>query len=437
MAKEKCPPCPPTGAPDWMVTYGDLMTLLLCFFVLLFSFSEMDKLQFESMKDSFTGAFGVMDGHSVRQGRGVSQQTQKYTTVLFDTAVEKIRKASSDKFPHEQLEYLNSSISSAEVALGMLIKEAKEQGVAVNDLESILKTVKEKRKKEGKEASTKNKRQDSKEMFNALQIEPRADPSQKIKQIRMNDPSVSEIQAELDLDKTEKLKNLEKNVPPEQKLARGDQHLMKRGDASRNYKNMGRNHPLIGNPGEAQLQKDLTGQMLNHKERMDRVEGKDEKKRFDHPVPRKVESQLDKPNISGQVKATQSDANQAILILPRILAANDLFFEKTDKIKPNSSAEILSYVKIFRENQGGYFQVEAHTNDLAPPPAYNGNRDLTNKMAIAFILEVLKIGTDLSPSRFAAVGWGSSAANDNTENLSERRPKERIEIRWIKRGDDG
>ena len=69
MAKEKCPPCPPTGAPDWMVTYGDLMTLLLCFFVLLFSFSEMDKLQFESMKDSFTVAFGVMDGHSVRQGR--------------------------------------------------------------------------------------------------------------------------------------------------------------------------------------------------------------------------------------------------------------------------------------------------------------------------------------------------------------------------------
>ena len=126
MAKEKCPPCPPTGAPDWMVTYGDLMTLLLCFFVLLFSFSEMDKLQFESMKDSFTGAFGVMDGHSVKQGRGVSQQTQKYTTVLFDTAVEKIRKASSDKFPHEQLEYLNSSISSAELALGMLIKEAKE-----------------------------------------------------------------------------------------------------------------------------------------------------------------------------------------------------------------------------------------------------------------------------------------------------------------------
>ena len=32
---------PPTGAPAWIVTYGDCMTLLLCFFVILVSMSEM------------------------------------------------------------------------------------------------------------------------------------------------------------------------------------------------------------------------------------------------------------------------------------------------------------------------------------------------------------------------------------------------------------
>ncbi|MGL5265272.1 MAG: flagellar motor protein MotB, partial [Plesiomonas shigelloides] len=30
------------GAPAYMTTFADLMTLLLCFFVLLLSFSEMD-----------------------------------------------------------------------------------------------------------------------------------------------------------------------------------------------------------------------------------------------------------------------------------------------------------------------------------------------------------------------------------------------------------
>ena len=31
------------GAPLWVVTFGDLMSLLMCFFVLLLSFSEMDR----------------------------------------------------------------------------------------------------------------------------------------------------------------------------------------------------------------------------------------------------------------------------------------------------------------------------------------------------------------------------------------------------------
>ncbi len=30
------------GAPMWVVTFGDLMSLLMCFFVLLLSFAEMD-----------------------------------------------------------------------------------------------------------------------------------------------------------------------------------------------------------------------------------------------------------------------------------------------------------------------------------------------------------------------------------------------------------
>lgn len=35
--------CPPAGAPEWVLTYGDLMSLLLCFFILLAALSELKK----------------------------------------------------------------------------------------------------------------------------------------------------------------------------------------------------------------------------------------------------------------------------------------------------------------------------------------------------------------------------------------------------------
>ena len=47
------------GAPDWVVTFGDLMSLLLCFFVLLLSFSETDKAIYKEVAGSMSEAFGV------------------------------------------------------------------------------------------------------------------------------------------------------------------------------------------------------------------------------------------------------------------------------------------------------------------------------------------------------------------------------------------
>lgn len=34
---------PPAGAPEWVLTYGDMMSLLLCFFILLAAFADFDK----------------------------------------------------------------------------------------------------------------------------------------------------------------------------------------------------------------------------------------------------------------------------------------------------------------------------------------------------------------------------------------------------------
>jgi chemotaxis protein MotB len=64
MSKCKCKsePCP-EGVPDWIVTYGDMMTLLLCFFILLAAFSELKKdEEYTVMAQSVMEAFGFQDG---------------------------------------------------------------------------------------------------------------------------------------------------------------------------------------------------------------------------------------------------------------------------------------------------------------------------------------------------------------------------------------
>jgi len=48
------------GAPAWMVTYGDMMSLLLTFFVLLLSFSSVHEEEFKKAMTSLQGALGVL-----------------------------------------------------------------------------------------------------------------------------------------------------------------------------------------------------------------------------------------------------------------------------------------------------------------------------------------------------------------------------------------
>ena len=52
-----CEECPPAGAPAWMATFSDLVTLLLTFFVLLYAMSKQDTSKFESVAGSIRKAF--------------------------------------------------------------------------------------------------------------------------------------------------------------------------------------------------------------------------------------------------------------------------------------------------------------------------------------------------------------------------------------------
>ena len=58
--KKKCPECKP-GAPMWMTTFSDMVTLLLTFFVLLLSMANFEPIKYALTVQSLQGAFGILE----------------------------------------------------------------------------------------------------------------------------------------------------------------------------------------------------------------------------------------------------------------------------------------------------------------------------------------------------------------------------------------
>lgn len=70
MAKRK-EDAPPPGSPAWMSTFSDLMNLLLCFFVLLFSMSTIEESKWAELVASMSNTFSVFTQGSTAIGDGV------------------------------------------------------------------------------------------------------------------------------------------------------------------------------------------------------------------------------------------------------------------------------------------------------------------------------------------------------------------------------
>lgn len=62
---------PPKGLAPWMATFSDLMNLLLCFFVLLFSMSTVDAEKFQQLAASLASSFSVLPNGASAVGDGV------------------------------------------------------------------------------------------------------------------------------------------------------------------------------------------------------------------------------------------------------------------------------------------------------------------------------------------------------------------------------
>jgi chemotaxis protein MotB len=79
------------GAPAWVVTFGDLMSLLLCFFVLLLSFSEMDRNRYRVVSGSVKNAFGIQRKKPVFDSpRGSKMIAREFDQAIILTKIEEV-----------------------------------------------------------------------------------------------------------------------------------------------------------------------------------------------------------------------------------------------------------------------------------------------------------------------------------------------------------
>jgi len=97
--EEECPKTKcPAGIPAWVLTFADLMSLLMCFFVLLLSFSEMDVQKFKQIAGSVKMAFGVQrDIKAVEIPKGTNIVAREFSPAPPQpTEINEVRQKTSD-----------------------------------------------------------------------------------------------------------------------------------------------------------------------------------------------------------------------------------------------------------------------------------------------------------------------------------------------------
>ena len=126
------------GIPAWVVTFADLMSLLMCFFVLLLSFSEIDAQKFKQIAGELSKAFGVQREVPVLEvPMGTSPIFDQFSPAPPEpTVVNEVKQTTTDEQP--ELETLKSPTDVAvESAIQEELEKTLEQVRSVLETESL------------------------------------------------------------------------------------------------------------------------------------------------------------------------------------------------------------------------------------------------------------------------------------------------------------
>lgn len=126
------------GLPEWLATFADLMSLLMCFFVLLLSFSEMDLQKYKQVAGSMKLAFGVQ--RAVKADtipRGTSVIKQEFSPGKPDPNVMKIVNQRTDN-DNQPVQNIDMPIPQEVIQLHDVLQEALAEEIESKVLEILV-----------------------------------------------------------------------------------------------------------------------------------------------------------------------------------------------------------------------------------------------------------------------------------------------------------
>ncbi|MDD4145530.1 MAG: OmpA family protein [Bacilli bacterium] len=113
---------------SWLLTYSDMVTLCLTFFVLLYSFSTIDAVKWKSLINSLQGALGVMDGSNVPN---TTNEENRYDTIdqiridqylAYEEETKRMEKIQARLNEYLSSNNLNENISTSIEERGVIIR---------------------------------------------------------------------------------------------------------------------------------------------------------------------------------------------------------------------------------------------------------------------------------------------------------------------------
>lgn len=139
MAKQRKEDAPPPGSPAWMATFGDLMNLLLCFFVLLFSMSSIDEKKFHEIAESFNQTFSIFNAGSTAIGEGILISNGVSQLNELDEYINSTGKSADSEIDPEELkeyEQIAQALEKEQMKASEELAEKVTEAVEENDLAS-------------------------------------------------------------------------------------------------------------------------------------------------------------------------------------------------------------------------------------------------------------------------------------------------------------